>query len=309
MRVQRLTDVSRFYELVEPVLMEREAENNFELGLARRLCDEPPHPEHFYATVEDDDGRVHVAAMMTPPWPLALSRGPNAAMDALAQFVHEQQVPVSEVSGPVTSARRCAATVAALQNKSVQTRTMMRIMQLQRVIPPRPATGAMRIATVADIELIVEWMAAFSRDVGETHEIPRKRIEQRVANGEHFLWEDPAPVSTAAWAGPTPNGVRINAVYTPPECRGRGYASTCVAQLTQRMLDGGKKFCFLYTDAANPTSNKIYQQIGYEFVCDWVKLQLASDYRERIKRQPAAARTAAGRSGRSQAVRRAAPGR
>ena len=277
MNVTRFRDIARFHELIEPVLMQREAENNFELGLVKRLCGEPPHPEHFYATVADEDGEIVVVSVMTPPWPLTVSRGPEGALDALARFAHEQQLEVNEVAGPVAAAQRCAATLARLQGKSVQTRRMMRIMQARHVNPPpRPASGALRIATMADIKLIVEWMTAFGRDIGELHEIPRQRIEQRVTNSEHFLWEDAGiPVSTAAWAGPTPNGVRINAVYTPPPLRGRGYASNCVAQLTQQLLAGGKTFCFLYTDAANPTSNSIYQQIGYEVVCDWTNLALA----------------------------------
>ena len=70
------------------------------------------------------------------------------------------------------------------------------------------------------------------------------------------------------FGGPTPNGIRIGPVYTPPELRGRGYASALTAQVSQLQLDRGKRFCFLYTDLANPTSNAIYRRIGYERVCD-----------------------------------------
>ncbi len=70
--------------------------------------------------------------------------------------------------------------------------------------------------------------------------------------------------------GRTPNGVRIGAVYTPPKYRGRGYATACVAALSQRMLDTGLAFCFLYTDLSNPTSNNIYQRLGYHPVRDVV---------------------------------------
>jgi predicted GNAT family acetyltransferase len=72
----------------------------------------------------------------------------------------------------------------------------------------------------------------------------------------------------AAHTGPTPNGVRVGAVYTPPELRGRGYASACTAAVTQRLLADGRRFCFLFTDLSNPTSNSIYQKIGYRPVCD-----------------------------------------
>jgi predicted GNAT family acetyltransferase len=82
------------------------------------------------------------------------------------------------------------------------------------------------------------------------------------------LWEDPQPVSLAGFGGWTPTGVRIGPVYTPPELRRRGYASALTAELSAQLLAGGLRYCFLYTDLANPTSNRIYQAIGYELVCD-----------------------------------------
>ena len=95
-------------------------------------------------------------------------------------------------------------------------------------------------------------------------------VAERIREGRLFFWCDPAdrPVSMAGWAGRTPNGVRVNFVYTPPESRNRGYATSCVAALTKHLLDCGRTFCFLFTDMANPTSNRIYRQIGYQHVCD-----------------------------------------
>ena len=84
-----------------------------------------------------------------------------------------------------------------------------------------------------------------------------------------MIWEKKGiPVSMAGYAGPTPNGIRIGAVYTPPEQRKKGYASAVTGGLSQHMLDLGYRFCFLFTDLLNPTSNHIYQQIGYKPVCD-----------------------------------------
>ena len=76
------------------------------------------------------------------------------------------------------------------------------------------------------------------------------------------------PVSLVAYGNPTAHGVRIGPVYTPPEQRGRGYASACVAILSQHLLESGRTFCFLFTDLANPTSNHIYQTVGYNPVND-----------------------------------------
>jgi predicted GNAT family acetyltransferase len=147
----------------------------------------------------------------------------------------------------------------------------MRIFQLERVIPPIDVPGRFRPATVDDSDLVAAWSVAFVREsLGDAAD--PATVERSVVAGIEerrlFVWEDLLPVSMAAWVGPTPNGVRINYVYTPPELRGRGYASACVAALSQNRLDSGRRFCFLYTDLANPTSNSIYRKIGYEPVAD-----------------------------------------
>jgi uncharacterized protein len=82
------------------------------------------------------------------------------------------------------------------------------------------------------------------------------------------LWEDGDVVSLAGTGGRTPNGIRIGPVYTPPDARRRGYASALVAAVSQAELDAGRRFCFLFTDLHNPTSNHIYQAIGYTPVRD-----------------------------------------
>ena len=78
-------------------------------------------------------------------------------------------------------------------------------------------------------------------------------------------------MSAVGYGSPTPTGVRIGPVYTPPEFRGRGYASALTAHVSTEQLAAGRSFCFLYTDLANPTSNKIYVAIGYRRVCDSVQ--------------------------------------
>ncbi|GAC1375090.1 MAG: hypothetical protein NVSMB32_18100 [Actinomycetota bacterium] len=90
-----------------------------------------------------------------------------------------------------------------------------------------------------------------------------------------YLWDNAGPVSMAATGGPTPHGGRVYAVYTPPEHRGRGYASACVAAVSQHMLNRGLRYCFLFTDLANPIANHIYQEIGYRPVApfDWYRFE------------------------------------
>ncbi len=99
-------------------------------------------------------------------------------------------------------------------------------------------------------------------------------ITRLVSRAAVYVWCDDEIRSMAAGMAPTPSGVRVGFVYTPREQRGRGYASACTAATSQRLLDEGRRFCFLYTDLANPTSNAVYRRIGYEPVCDVVDYDL-----------------------------------
>ena len=95
---------------------------------------------------------------------------------------------------------------------------------------------------------MARWSAAFIDEVGlDEPSDPDDVARERIRESSLFIWEDEQPVSMAAWAGRTGRMVRINYVYTPPEHRGRGYASACVASLTQQLLDKGFARCCLYT--------------------------------------------------------------
>lgn len=125
-----------------------------------------------------------------------------------------------------------------------------------------------------DLELVIEWLAAFIEEAlprRSVHEQPALVLARRIEDpdGGLMLWEDAgATVSLAGFGNPTPNGTRVGPVYTPPALRGRGYASALVGQMTAMLLNRGLRFCFLFTDLANPTSNNIYQRVGYEPVSD-----------------------------------------
>jgi uncharacterized protein len=149
----------------------------------------------------------------------------------------------------------------------------MRAYRLDAVIPPANVGGMMRWATM-DEPFITEWITQFY--IGtfghEPNEAALAREKARFKPGSPYklaLWEvDGQPVCMAGTIGLSPTGMRIGLVYTPKEHRGHGYASALVAALSQALLDSGLQFCTLNTDIANPTSNKIYQAIGYVPVCD-----------------------------------------
>ncbi|HZT45397.1 MAG TPA: GNAT family N-acetyltransferase, partial [Gaiellaceae bacterium] len=169
--------------------------------------------------------------------------------------------------------------------KSARVGMRQGVYSLERVEPLPPAPGEMRVATAADRELALDWWIAFGEEVlhegGPGRDRAAVTLDHRLSSDSSgiVLWDDGGEVvSLAGWGGPTPNGIRIGPVYTPPELRGRGYATALTAEVSQRLLDGRlfdgrRRFCFLYTDLANPTSNAIYERIGYVRVCESKELR------------------------------------
>ena len=269
---RRFTTATSFLDRAKPWLLRNEAEHNLILGVAGQL-ESGSHPYEepiLLATVEGPDG-VAACAFRTPPIKLGLTRVPE---EAVALLVDEASILYSSlpaVMGPTSAARAFAEGWSATHGVGFEAGRRMRIFQLDRVVPPaNPAPGRMRQASSDELELAVEWARAFKRDTGVWDRDPGPLARRLISEGRLFFWEDrdSEPLSMAAGMAETPNGIRVGYVYTPSEERLRGYASACVAALSQHYLDHGRRFCFLYTDLANPTSNAIYQRMGYQPVCD-----------------------------------------
>ena len=125
------------------------------------------------------------------------------------------------------------------------------------------------------MELATQWTYEFVREALSESDLEsaQKSALRKIKNEELYLWMVNDPVSMVARARPTKNMIAVNAVYTPPKYRKRGYASASVAALSQKLLDSGYRSCVLFTDLSNPTSNKIYQNIGYKPVCDYTSYE------------------------------------
>jgi predicted GNAT family acetyltransferase len=282
-RVERPTDVEAFLARAGDFLAAHEAENNLMFGICSNLRANPtlfPEPARFAVVVGDagDGGqdRIVAAALQTPPHRLVLSHLEDlGAVDAVADALTGEALPGVLGAGP--AARRFAERWAARTGGSFEPRMAERIYRLSSVRPARPAEGRMRIAEPPDRGLIAAWVSAFADEaLGETIEDPEEWATRWIARQGRtmYLWEvGGRPVSMCGAGGATPTGIRIGPVYTPPDERGHGYASSLVAGASQAQLDAGRRFLFLFTDLANPTSNKIYQAIGYEPVADVEQLQ------------------------------------
>jgi RimJ/RimL family protein N-acetyltransferase len=216
-------------------------------------------------------GAIEFAAMRTPPWQLLTSPvEPVHAPAFMARWL-ELDPDVAGVNGVPSSARAIAAAWAA-QTGGTSRCWMREAMHVLDTVaePARPAPGELRQAEPDDWELLVQWTAAFERETGigpgtRTSEV----VDARLRHGGLLLWEASEPVSLVGITPVVAGVVRLGPVYTPPRHRRRGYAGSAVAAVSRRALAAGARRCMLFTDVNNPTSNKIYAEVGYRRIGDW----------------------------------------
>ena len=272
--IRRVDSVERFVAAAGAFLVAREAEHNLMLGICSGLqalsANEAPTDDAMPAFFVGSSGDcVVLVGVRTPPYNLVLSEVDEAAgVDALADALIGDDLP--GILGPAEHVGAFAVRWCAANGRAPLLAMSERIFQLTAVRPPAPPPGGIRRAAQADRPLVVAWYGAFARealpdapliDIGAL-------VDRRLAEGGVFLWERGGPVSMAVAGSRTPNGTRIGPVYTPPAYRRQGYASACVAAVSQVQLDAGRRLVFLFTDLANRTSNHIYREIGFEPVRD-----------------------------------------
>lgn len=274
--LERPTDAQAFLDVAGPFLADREAEHNLLYGIAATLIADPerpmPAPPYFAAVRRADE--VVAAALMTPPFNFVVSLVDDAAaIPALAADLDRNRVRVPGITAPVEVARAFAELWADRHGVTAQRTIEERLYRAERIVAPRGVPGGTRIATATDRDLLVGWVRAFlvealeRADEDETAAMVDGAL--RAGTRVFHLWEhEGRPVSMAAVTRPTPTGIAIGPVYTPPAERGHGFASAVTAAASQAQLDQGRRFVCLFTDLANPTSNRIYQAIGFEPVID-----------------------------------------
>lgn len=284
MKLQRYDSAREFLERARAPLEVEEASNNLIVGVSVRVAEHPEQSKFpaYFATV-DDGGSLVAAAVRTPPFRIIVHSELGAEpaplrliLDDLLDYTagFDPQSPSGHVPGVVghsTAAFAFAQLWRDRTGKPFKAGKNLRIYELRQVTPPVGVPGHLRSARDDEADLLAAWILNFNIDAGlpaSTAEV-RELAERRIDGGDLFIWEiEGQPVSMAAKSRPSSHGVTVTLVYTPRELRNRGYASACVAALSQQMLDAGWEFCTLYTDLANPISNSIYQRIGYKPVCD-----------------------------------------
>lgn len=277
MRLDRHFNINTYLEETLEYLQQNESLNNLMLGICNRMRNTPDfYSDVYMATVKENDELV-LAALMTVPQKLVIFSNKNdcdKAIDFLVKDLLSENIYIPGVIGPKELAKRTCEIWSKYAECKVKLDMNMRVYELREVNKKVIGEGTLRLATGKDIDLAAHWMYEFIIETGvdtpTSIEECCAAINNRIENKTLFLLEHEGKVvSMAGKSRPTENGGTVSLVYTPKELRGKGYATSCVGLLSQKLLDEGYKFCSLFTDLSNTTSNSIYMKIGYKSVGDF----------------------------------------
>ena len=270
-RIALTRDAEEFARLAGGMLEQRIERNLLATVLSNILhggySDSPP----LFAQGIDEDEQTRFVAMRAPPWPMLASEiDPEAAPDLIAAWL-EVDPELPGVGGVPTTSRAISQAWSAATDglARFQMREAMHVLE-EVQDPPRPASGRVRLAQPADRALLVEWMRDFTVEAGLPGvELASRMVDSRMARESLLVWDHLGPVSMLGITQPVARVVRIGPVYTPPQYRRNGYAGSAVAAVSRRALARGASRCMLFTDVSNPTSNKVYAEVGYRRIADW----------------------------------------
>jgi len=259
-------------------LERNEALNSLALGAALTGYGGGSPP--YLSTVRGRDGALRLAALMIPPSRLVVAGDGAVEMEAIRALLDDlasSGAKVGSLNAPDPLAERIGQAWTRRTGRGARVAMRQRLHLLTSVEPLPDAPGSMRIARADDLPLVADWIAAFEGEAMGSADSARAQAQarERIARGEMMLWEDGPVRCMAARARRTRTTETVNHVYTPPDQRGRGYATALVAALSRLLLADGSRACVLFTDLANPTSNAIYARIGYRPIADFTMLRFA----------------------------------
>ncbi|MFP7479886.1 GNAT family N-acetyltransferase [Terribacillus saccharophilus] len=265
-------NVHQLLAKAESFLLEREAENNLLLGLLGRMA-EGEDMGSIFGRGEDQDG-IRTVFLVTKGNRIILSDGTDWTDEEavqLAELVQSFIPDLPGVIGPVKQANQFAQAWQQKSGKLIKVHMNQFIYQLDKVEDAGAARGVIRAAANDDFSLLRDWLIRFGKVTGEnmTEERAAAVIGRLIEQKRMYVWSvDDIIVSMAGCSRESRNGIVINAVFTPEEQQRKGYAQALVAALSSKLLDEGKQFCCLFTNANDPGPNKLYQKIGYQRIAD-----------------------------------------
>ncbi|MBI2704699.1 MAG: GNAT family N-acetyltransferase [Actinobacteria bacterium] len=221
------------------------------------------HPEPGRYWLASSDGEVCGLAMQSPlDHAATMPPMPTDVVDALVDAVAESGKEVPGIAAEAATAAHFAGQWTERTGSAARPDQGQRLYELERLIAPRRTSGRSRSANPSERDQVIEWHEAFAVELGEQLRNHDAVVDRRIAADQICCWDDGGLVAFAGRSAPVAGVIRIGPVYTPPENRGRGYASSLTAAIATDAVAEGHR-CILYTDLSNPTSNAIYRALGF----------------------------------------------
>lgn len=277
MRLIFVENVNELPRTVDEFLGEHALENNICLGVLASCRENPTlfAKTHFFYL--HDGARIRAYAHYCPPYPLCLSLATPEAAATLARSLSKFDLDFDRVYASKMVSENFFAAWPELEARCSHSERHG-LYRLDQVIFPKVCRGSFGEAQADDLPLLIEWHQGFCRETGDplsSIDQLRELYQQRLASRSVFVLREGAEaVSMASATRDLGSGRVISFVYTPPKMRRRGYAAHLVAALSARLLAQGYEFCCLFTQLANATSNKIYQDVGYRFAGEFTLSKL-----------------------------------
>jgi GNAT superfamily N-acetyltransferase len=232
--------------------------HNLALSILQQSCEHGLGGRFWIAR----DGRnVTGFAMQSPPgMRVVLARTDERTAGALADAIDD----VPGVQGEAAAAAAFAGRYTLRNHVAVGDVDPGRLYELTRVEPVPSPSGAARLATAADHDVVTDWVIAFAADTGDPAASSRAsdQVAYFISRNGFWIWDDDGPACIVGAKSSVTGVARIGPVYTPPAQRGVGYATACVAHVSRVLVERGLR-CVLYTQLANPSANAIYRRMGY----------------------------------------------
>lgn len=266
--IQIENDLALFTKKVAPILEREPSLHSMILSLLKRY-EELKKPTQLMVSSSNI-----VGLQTEKERALIISSVSEAEAKKFAEELFQQKIELPGVNGPLPAADAFARTWTRLSGQTMKLALNLRLFELRNIIPPKMPSGFFRLALESDLDLLLKWIKEFHHeaiphDPLSSDEVLLKSLKQNIEAQNYFLWEDSGEcVCWVASSRETEREAWIAPVYTPTHFRGKGYASALVAEVSQRILNRGK-IALLFTDLANPTSNSIYQKVGYRPLSDF----------------------------------------
>lgn len=270
METRRYQSGPELLAAVGPWLLRHEPEHSLLLGFAQA---ERPFTACELALAAFSDGTPRGALLQTSINEAIISRADGVAAGALGRSLAECETRSRGIVGPAPAAD--AATTAFAERAGVSTRVERRLLlhRLATLTDARPGAATLRPARANDAALLTAWAEGFERDTQSPahHRDAERKVAAGIEAGRVFILEDARrPVAAASWGRPTANTRTINCVYTPPEERGRGRGRAVTAMLAEHLLGLGTRDILIFTDADDPTPNRVYARVGFEPIAEFI---------------------------------------